>query len=293
MSRLLIKWRRSSVKTTRLFLCLVAFLSVTLAGNPADADERVHFESAPVKLSPFRISKAREQGEIISQPQGTPLLGYLSRPEGDGPFPAVVLLHGCEGMRLSVKDLWPKRLVSWGYVVLVVDSFTTRNIKDTCQGSLPDRLFDAYGALNFLSKQSFVDARRVALMGFSTGGTATLEGTKIEGNEQLMDHKFKAAVAYYPLCAASQGDATVPTLILSGERDNWSPADRCQKRLARLSDNGPPIELNVYKGTYHDFDAPEFKVGRRVFGHIEKYNPDAAGKSIRSVRTFLQTYLSN
>jgi hypothetical protein len=48
------------------------------------------------------------------------------------------------------------------------------------------------------------------LMGFSTGGTATLEGTKIEGNEQLMDHKFKAAVAYYPLCAASQGDATVP-----------------------------------------------------------------------------------
>ncbi|MBY5912942.1 hydrolase [Rhizobium leguminosarum bv. trifolii] len=281
------------MKTTKLFLCLVAFLGVTLAGNPADADELVHFESAPVKLSPFRISKAREQGEIISQPQGTPLLGYLSRPEGDGPFPAVVLLHGCEGMRLSVKDLWPKRLVSWGYVVLVVDSFTTRNIKDTCQGSLPDRLFDAYGALNFLSKHSLVDARRVALMGFSTGGTATLEGTKIEGNEQLMDHKFKAAVAYYPLCAASQGDATVPTLILSGERDNWSPADRCQKRLARLSDNGPPIELNVYKGTYHDFDAPEFKVGRRVFGHIEKYNPDAAGKSIRSVRTFLQTYLSN
>ncbi|WP_113542615.1 dienelactone hydrolase family protein [Rhizobium leguminosarum] len=281
------------MKTTRLFLCFIAFLSVTLAGNPADADELVHFESAPVKLSPFRISKARERGEIISQPQGTLLLGYLSRPEGDGPFPAVVVLHGCEGMRLSVKDLWPKRLVSWGYVVLVVDSFTTRNITDTCQGSLPDRLFDAYGALTFLSKQSFVDARRVALMGFSTGGTATLEGTKIEGNEQLMDHKFRAAVAYYPLCAASQGDATVPTLILSGERDNWSPADRCLKRLARLSDNGPPIEFNVYKGTYHDFDAPEFKVGRRVFGHIEKYNPDAAGKSIRSVRTFLQTYLSN
>lgn len=196
-------------------------------------------------------------------------------------------------MRLSVKDLWPKRLVSWGYVVLVVDSFTTRNIKDTCQSHLPDRVFDAYGALNFLSKQSFVDIRRVALMGFSTGGTATLEGTKIEGNEQLMDHKFQAAVAYYPRCAATQGDATVPILILTGERDNWSPAERCRKRLANLSDDSPPIELNIYKGTYHDFDAPEFKVGRKVLGHIEKYNPDAAEKSIRSVRTFLRNYISN
>ncbi|MDC9832626.1 dienelactone hydrolase family protein [Rhizobium binxianense] len=281
------------MKTARLFLCLAAFLGVTLAGNPADADELVRFESAPVKLSPFRISKAREQGEILSQPQGTPLLGYLSRPEGDGPFPAVVLLHGCEGMRLSVKKLWPKRLVAWGYAVLVVDSFTTRNIQDTCQTTLSDRVFDAYGALNFLSKQNFVDIRRVALMGFSAGGTATLEGTKIEGNEQLMDHKFRAAVAYYPVCAASQGDATVPILILSGDRDNWSQAERCRQRLARLSDDAPPVELNIYKGTYHDFDAPEFKVGRRVLGHIEKYNPDAAEKSIRSVRLFLRKYLSN
>lgn len=281
------------MKVVRFCFCLTACLGIAAEAGPAYADELVRFESAPVKLSPLRIRKAAEQAEILPQPEGTPLLGYLSRPRGDGPFPAVVLLHGCEGMRLSVRELWPKRLVAWGYAVLVVDSFTTRNIKDTCQGSLPDRVFDAYGALNFLSKSSFVDSRRVALMGFSTGGTATLEGTKIEGNEQLMDRKFRAAVAYYPLCAASQGDATVPTLILTGDRDNWSPTERCQKRLGLLSDDAPPIELNVYKGTYHDFDAPEFMAGRRVFGHIEKYNPDAAEKSIISVHEFLEEYVSN
>ncbi|ARM87405.1 dienelactone hydrolase protein [Rhizobium sp. CIAT894] len=281
------------MKAARLFLCLAAFLSVTLAGNPADADELVRFESVPVKLSAFRIRKAAEQGEILSQPSGTPLLGYLSRPQGDGPFPAVVILHGCDGLRLSVKGLWPQRLVRWGYAVLVVDSFTTRNIQDTCQSPLPDRVFDAYGALNFLSKQGFVDIGRVALMGFSAGGTVTLDATKIEGNEQLMERKFRAAVAYYPACDANQGDATVPTLIMTGDRDNWSPAEHCRKRLARLSDNGPPIELDIYKGTYHDFDAPEFKVGRRVLGHIEKYNPDAAEKSIRSVHAFLRNYLAN
>ncbi|WET74661.1 MULTISPECIES: dienelactone hydrolase family protein [Rhizobium] len=279
------------VKTARLFLSFFTFLGVTLAEKPADAEELVRFESVPVKLSPFRIRKARELGEILPQPQGTPLLGYLSRPRGDGPFPAIVLMHGCDHLRASVRELWPKRLVSWGYVVLVVDSFTSRNIKDACRSHVPDRVFDAYGALEFLSKTGFVDARRVALMGFSAGGTATLDATKIDGYEQLVERKFRAAIAYYPACDADRGDATVPTLILTGERDNWSRPERCQKRLARLSDNGPPIELNIYKGRYHGFDAPEFTGGKRVLGHIEKYDRDAAGKSIRTVYTFLRKHL--
>ncbi|XXA96179.1 dienelactone hydrolase family protein [Rhizobium sp. YTUHZ044] len=282
----------ASVKTAGLLLCLVTFLGVPFCAAPADAEEVVRFESAPVKLSPFRIRKALEQGEILSQSPGTPLLGYLSRPPGDGPFPAVVLLHGCDHLRLSVKELWPKRLVKWGYVVLVVDSFTTRKLDDDCRIALPEQVFDAYGALDFLSKSSSVDISRVALMGFSTGATATLDATKTEGNEQLMEHKFKTAVAYYPACDANRGAPSAPTLILIGERDNWSRADRCQKSLARLGDDGPSVELNVYKGAYHDFDAPEFTMGKRVLGHIEKYDPDAAAKSMRSVYAFLRKYLS-
>ncbi|WP_176439501.1 dienelactone hydrolase family protein [Rhizobium esperanzae] len=279
------------VKTARLLLCLVAF-AVAVPEAAATAEELVRFESVPVKLSPFRIRKARELGETLPQPQGTPLLGYLSRPEGDGPFPAIVVMHGCDHLRSSVRELWPKRLVRWGYVVLVVDSFTTRNLADPCRSHLPARAFDAYGALDFLSKSGFVDAQRVALMGFAAGGTTTLDATKIEGYEQLMERKFRAAIAYYPACDADRGDPTVPTLIMTGERDNWSRAERCQKRLARLSDNAPPVELNVYKGVYHNFDAPEFMVGRRVLGHIEKYDPDAAAKSMRSVYAFLRKYLA-
>nr|WP_246754760.1 dienelactone hydrolase family protein [Rhizobium sp. RCAM05973] len=271
---------------------MVAFFGVTLAGNRADADELVRFEGAPVKPSPFRERKAKEQGEILPQPQGTPLLGYLSRPQGNGPFPAIVVMHGCGGIRPSLKTIWPERLVSWGYVVLLVDSFSTRNIKSTCQSYLPDREYDAYGALEYLSTYSFVDAQRIALMGFSAGGMAALDATKINGSQEFMDHKFKAAVGYYPLCAASEGDATVPTLILNGELDDWSLAERCRQRVGHLSGNGPPIELDVYPGAYHDFDVPEVTVAKRVFGHLEEYNASAAEKSFDSVHAFLQKYLS-
>jgi dienelactone hydrolase len=171
------------VKIARFFFCFVVSLSFI---PQAQAEELVHFDSASVKPSPFLERKAKEQGVALPSPQATPLIGYLTRPPGDGPFPAVVLMHGCGGIHAHVKEVWPERLVSWGYVTLVVDSFTTRNIENSCKTYLPDRVFDAYGALDFLTKSGFVDARRVALMGFSAGGIATLEATKIEGNEQLI-----------------------------------------------------------------------------------------------------------
>lgn len=278
------------MKIARFFFCFVVSLSFM---SQAQADELVHFDSASVKPSPFLERKAKEQGVALPSPHATPLIGYLTRPPGDGPFPAVVLMHGCGGIHAHVKEVWPERLVSWGYVTLVVDSFTTRNIENSCKTYLPDRVFDAYGALDFLTKSGFVDARRVALMGFSAGGIATLEATKIEGNEQLMDEKFRAAVAYYPVCAPHESDATVPTLILNGDLDDWSPAERCRQRVSRLSGKGPPVELHIYPGARHDFDDEAMIKPKTVFGHVEEYNAAAAEQSIASIRGFLQKYLAN
>lgn len=276
------------MKIAGFLVCLVISLGIV---PQALADALVHFDSATVKPSPFRERKAKEQGEALPLPQATPLLGYLTRPQGDGPFPAVVLMHGCGGLHAHVRDVWPERLASWGYAVLVVDSFTTRNIENSCKTYLPERVFDAYGALDFLSKQGFVDPSRVALMGFSAGGISTLEATKVEGNEQLMDEKFKAAVAYYPVCAVHESDATVPTLILVGALDDWSPAERCRKRIANLSGKGPPVELNVYPGARHDFDDEAMTRPKTVFGHVEEYNAAAAEQSIASIKDFLQAHL--
>ena len=38
------------------------------------------------------------------------------------------------------------------------------------------------------------------------------------------DLKFRAAVAYYPLCGVASEELNVPTLILIGELDDWTPA---------------------------------------------------------------------
>ena len=97
-----------------------------------------------------------------------PLQGLLRRPEGAGPFPAVVLLHSCNGNWQRLDERWGRLIASWGYVTLTVDSFGPRGLKNTCSssGAPADLVFDAYRALNFLVQQPTVDPARVAAIGF-------------------------------------------------------------------------------------------------------------------------------
>src|SRR5262249_28729105 len=62
---------------------------------------------------------------------GPELKGWLYRPSGPGPFPAIVLAHPCSGVGDNT-DAWGKRLASWGYVVLAPDSFGPRGEKTVC-----------------------------------------------------------------------------------------------------------------------------------------------------------------
>jgi len=282
----------ASLKTIVWLACL----GVAGHFNPAhaDASQPVQFESAAVTPTPFQERIAQQNGQVLKAVPGTPLIGYLTRPPGEGPFPAVVVLHGCTGLSPSVRKTWSERLSSWGYAVLFVDSFSTRGIDETCdhRGLLADRVYDAYGALEFLSKLSFVDPRRIALSGSSAGGTTTLEAVQAGGAEQLMERKFKAAIAYYPNCSAANGDMAVPTLILIGELDDWTPAQKCQAMVAEHGGKGSAVQLEVFKGARHAFASPGLKTGREEYGHRVEYNAAAADQSVSDVRAFLKKAFS-
>src|SRR5688572_69479 len=65
--------------------------------------------------------------ETISIGDGIP--ATLLKPQGNGPFPAVVMLHDCSGLgprSSGAPGRWTKELVSQGYAVILPDSFSTR-----------------------------------------------------------------------------------------------------------------------------------------------------------------------
>jgi dienelactone hydrolase len=201
-------------------------------------------------------------------------------------------------MPATTKQKLVDELVGWGHVVLLVDSFATRGIEHACTGGIPDiagtRRSDAYGALAFLARQTFVDPHRVAAVGFSQGGWVTLLVAEANSFELFVTPSimgFRAVVAFYPLCRAVSGRLVIPTLILIGALDQWTPAADCSAKIDAWRTDGVPIEQVVYPGVHHSFYYQELQPGRTMFGYWVEYNEEAATDASRRMREFLERHL--
>lgn len=240
------------------------------------AAETVRFPTATTPPSPLQQRLATERGEAVLVQAIAEIKGELYRPAGAGPFPAVVSLHGCGGRSQASDDALGARVTALGYVLLSVDSFGPRGIAHRCTaetGWPVDRVMDAYGALHYLAELPFVDAGRVAVLGFSQGAMVALSAVQLGGTETLFGRHFRAAIAYYPWC--SEENFAVPTLILIGELDDWTPATACQAMMARRSSEGGAVRLVVYPGAWHAFNFPR-AAPTTAFGHRLEYNEAAA-----------------
>ena len=233
-----------------------------------------------------------------------PLTGYLARPDAGlsgliagsekkaDRYPAVVVLHGCAGISSRSIEI-ADRLGAWGYVVLAVDSFGPRGIANACGGGFAHhQAFDAYAALRYLGQQQFVDPARIAVLGQSMGGMAVLYGLDRDLAAQYFAERFRAAVAYYPFCLTLPR-FTAPVLILIGEADDWTPAERCHEMVRQARPDSAPIAMTVYPGAYHAFDAVALRTGVRYRGHWLEYNEAAAQDSLEKLRAFLAQNLAS
>ena len=189
-----------------------------------------------------------------------------ARPDGAGPFPAVVLLHGCHGVSASTRQ-WASWFRARGYVALIVDSWAPRGIRDGCVPG-PDvpnteRFDDAMGALRWLHTRPYVDRRHVGVIGWSNGGVfamavvngPSLERARIRG-VVMPEPGFAAAVAMYPGgCYSLVNEGVVrPLLLLIGDTDDWTLPSECARMVDAMRSRGAPASIVLYPGAVHYFD---------------------------------------
>jgi dienelactone hydrolase len=236
------------------------------------------------------LAHAGAPAETVSFPggEGTIIRGIFERPARDGRVPALVLMHGCSGLRtgtgtvIGLYAAWASRLRDWGYATLLVDGFPPRGIPEICTGThamptLESRAEDARGAHAWLAARPDIEGSRIGLIGWSSGGRAVL---RVLAAGQAKRSPFPAAIALYPPCAARTPGRqpfvpTAPLLIMIGEADDWTPAAHCVRLVEAARPLTPEggIELQTFPDAHHAFDAP----GRVVRHRPEVRNPNAAG----------------
>lgn len=238
--------------------------------------------------------------------------GVLYRPAGAGPFPAVVALHGCGGLwresgKLSARHSdWGERLAASGFIVLMPDSYGSRKlgsqcgVKDLTVRAGRERVADATASRQWLQARSDVRKNDIALLGWSGGGSTVLTAIRKDRRPADGQPDFTRAIAFYPGCRIQSESASfsarLPTLILMGDADDWTPPAPCDHLAKSARSRGEEVELVLYPGALHDFDHPRLEVkersdiaysatgtGKAMVGT----HPEAREDAIRRVKSFL------
>jgi len=207
---------------------------------------------------------------------GVTLKGFIYEPNGPGPFPAVIALHGCSG--LVDKDGlpserhadWGNRLAAQGFLVLFPDSYASRGLGPQCKISdrdvspSRDRPLDVNASLAYLDARPDVKPDAINLLGWSNGGSTVLYSVEAAHKPTAGQRDLAKAIAFYPGCRvpfeSGKWSSRLPLLILIGEADDWTAAAPCKDMVAAAKAAGEPVEIVIYPGAYHDFDHPDLPV---------------------------------
>ncbi|MGI9355444.1 MAG: dienelactone hydrolase family protein [Rhizobiaceae bacterium] len=237
----------------------------------------------------------------IQNPQDkTSLTAFYAAPKREGPFPAVVLLHGCCGLGFgggvrAHYSSWAEHLNRTGFAVLLIDSMGSRGFATTCGMRTARRVMyryrpaDAYAGLRYLQSIEEIAGDRVGLIGWSQGGGVallTIVSKSIGRPAPPPEHDFKSAIAFYPAVCSDALQSMpftdvepgtwspiAPLLVLHGAMDNWTRVGSCKRFANSAAARGEPVSMKIYPHAVHAFDAPNLKLQRRkgpVLGNGER-----------------------
>ena len=284
---------RSVHYQTKWFTRLLAAIGLVMLLSGFTSVE-VEFISVGVPPSDFKIRLAEKKG--LPPPEGdpgSPVTATLTKPEGDGPFPAVVMFPNGGGWQ-NTPGHWRERFNSWGYVTMEVGDETMI----LSQIEPKPLVLQAIGALKYLQEIPYVDGNRIAIMGWDQGAETALWSIEMTSwANKHKNHQFVTAVAIYPPCDlfdASQFFA--PALIISPELSDFASPARCERFVKNVPVGMDVPILKIIPGAYQWFDSPhrpaqlEDKSYTKAYDHTYEYNAQATEAAAVLVRSFLETH---
>lgn len=211
------------------------------------------------------------------------LEGFFARPEGEGPFPGLVVIHEIFGLTENIK-YWAQRFAGEGYAALAVDLFAGRN-RTVCMFSMISGMVfrslnhqgiqDLRATFNFLEQQPVVDRERVGAVGYCMGGSLAIAWA-------CTDNRLKAIAPYYAMNPKPQEALKRLCPVVGSYPGKDFTAKHGQQLDLALDQYGVAHDVKIYPDAKHSF-CNEDRPGA--------YNHDVAEDSWERVLAFLGEHI--
>jgi carboxymethylenebutenolidase len=217
------------------------------------------------------------QGEMVTfASNGSTAPGYLAKPEGNGPFPGVVVIQEWWGLEEHIKDV-ARRFAAEGFVAIAPDLYHGHVAtepddarKHAMAMQLDVAMRDIQGAINHLKSMPEVAPKKVGVVGFCMGGSLTLRAAT-----RSVD--VGAAAPFYAGgldgLYADIPNIQAPVFAAFGADDGGIPLEKVDKLRDLLKEHGKQAEVKVYEGAPHSFfndtrDSYRPEASKDAFGKV-------------------------
>jgi dienelactone hydrolase len=194
---------------------------------------------------------------------GTYLEGYAKIPDGQGPFPVVVAIHGGSGMGISVPRP-ATSLAENGYVAVVADMIGAKAQKSSLEElraafapfgndkTLPCRRTAAW--VDAAAAKPWAAPGRIAVIGYCFGGFCALELARSGAD-------VKAAVSFHGMLntravRAKPGGVKAYVAVYTGDKDSYVPFEQVLDLRQELTEGGGPFQITTFSEAGHVFTEP-------------------------------------
>lgn len=215
---------------------------------------------------------------------GESLPGFLARPEGDGPFPGVIVVQEWWGVDDHIKDV-AQRFAREGFAALAPDLYHGRVTSEPDEAQKLMMALDMnrasrelMKAADYLASQPYLNGRGIGVIGFCMGGGLAL-------TLACDSPHIRAVAPFYginPNPIDKVQNLRGPVFAVYAEHDGWVTAQVREELQRALQRYGKQFTIKVYPNTQHAF----FNDTRP-----DAYNADAARDAWSNVLTLFKQNL--
>jgi carboxymethylenebutenolidase len=186
---------------------------------------------------------------------GTPTHGFLAAPQGDGPFPGIIVIQEWWGLDDHIKEV-AKRFASEGFVALAPDLYHGKVATEPGEAQklmmsldMNNASRELVGATEYLASQPSVGGRGIGTIDFCMGGGLAL-------TLACDSPHVRASAPFYgvnPNPIDKVANIAGPVVAMYAEHDAFAGAAVREQLEAALQKHGIAHEIRVYPGTQHAF----------------------------------------